>query len=296
MDLTKNGTRVRNLYSPCSITREACPSVPHDPLRRLYLPAFLPFSTLHLPRSMRQSSPRGLRPRRPQSMLFARLSSLTDNIGTTIANGCGNATRSLRRRSWHHSDDHGTGQNEDLAAASFQVQAGSVAQAPPESETRRISLARPFGPDSLAVLTEEAEETDEADGRPAVCQSAQPPPIVSPTSPTLDTEPSPSSPRQTPGPMREAFSFFTRSRKKSGSGSSGGGGSGGGSGGNGSNDLHRTLTKRHRVFPTSSTSASGDASVDSRERALRPSPHITSSSEIAYSGPTEVLNPTSKVS
>ncbi|KAK4142276.1 uncharacterized protein C8A04DRAFT_13351 [Dichotomopilus funicola] len=255
---------------------------------------------------MRQSSPRGLRLRRPPSTLFARLSTLTDNIGTTIANGCGNATRSLRRRSWHHSNDHGTGQNEDLAAAlaSFQpppavsAQAGSVAQAPPESETRRISLARTFGPDHLAVLTEEAEEIDEAVGRPAVCQSAQPPPsIVSPKSPTsptlLDTEPSPSSPRQTTSPMREAFSFLTRGRKKSGSGSSGGGGSG--SGGNGGNDMHRTLTKRHRPFPTSSTSASVDASVDSRERALRPSPHITTSSEIAYSGPTEVLNPTSKL-
>ncbi|KAH6626430.1 hypothetical protein B0J18DRAFT_140754 [Chaetomium sp. MPI-SDFR-AT-0129] len=260
---------------------------------------------------MRQSSPRGLRLRRPPSTLFARLSTFTDNIGTTIANGCGNATRSLRRRSWHHSNDHGTGQNEDLAAAlaSFQpppavsAQAGSVAQAPPESETRRISLARTFGPDHLAVLTEEAEEIDEVDGRPAVCQSAQPPPSIvspisptSPTSPTLDTtEASPTSPRQTTSPMREAFSFLTRGRKKSGSGSLGGGGSGSGSGGSGSNDMHRTLTKRHRPFPTSSTSASVDASVDSRERALRPSPHITTSSEIAYSGPTEVLNPTSKL-
>ncbi|KAK4237981.1 hypothetical protein C8A03DRAFT_44216 [Achaetomium macrosporum] len=86
--------------------------------------------------------------------------------------------------------------------------------------------------DRIVLATERKE--DGSEGKQTVYQSAQSSGMV----PPITRSPSP--PRQLQSPVREAFGFFSRARKKS----------------NGSDSPRSTLTKRSRTLPTSSTSTS----------------------------------------
>jgi hypothetical protein len=137
------------------------------------------------------------------------------------------------------------------------LSADDVAQ--PAAETGRIFLAS-------------NAEGDKTDGKQAMYQSMQPSAASQP-SPKL-----PSPPRQPPqGPVREAFAFLTRGRKKSITGDS----------------PHATLTKRSRTLPTSSTSTSNSTGTDASEYSH--SPGVKSTPDLPRSS-MEAQNPTVKVS
>jgi hypothetical protein len=143
------------------------------------------------------------------------------------------------------------------------LSADNVAQL--AAETDRIILARPPPPGG-----------ERSDGKPAVYQTMQPS-AVPPPSMTKSSSP----PRQPQGPVREAFAFLSRGRKKSHT----------------SSDSPRsTLTKRSRTLPISPTSTSAEtqetqiASTDSPQ-----SPGVGSVPDMARF-PAAGENPTGKVS
>ncbi|KAK4033992.1 hypothetical protein C8A01DRAFT_39552 [Parachaetomium inaequale] len=129
----------------------------------------------------------------------------------------------------------------------------------PAAETDRIVLARPPG-------------GDKTDGKPAVYHQPMQPSAAPPPPSTKF----PSPPRQPPpGPVREAFAFLTRGRKKSFT----------------SDSSHSTLSKRSRTLPASSTSTSTETETDLSD--FRQSPGVKSSPDMARS-PTGGQNPTAK--
>lgn len=133
------------------------------------------------------------------------------------------------------------------------------------AETDRIILARPPPPGG-----------ERSDGKHAVYQTMQPS-AVPPPSMTKSSSP----PRQPQGPVREAFAFLSRGRKKSHT----------------SSDSPRsTLTKRSRTLPISPTSTSAETQETQIDSIHSPqSPAIGSNLDMARF-PAEGENPTGKVS
>ncbi|EAQ86479.1 hypothetical protein CHGG_07732 [Chaetomium globosum CBS 148.51] len=139
--------------------------------------------------------------------------------------------------------------------------ADNVAQV--ANETDRIILARPPPPPG----------GKRSDGKPAVYQTMQPS-AVPPPSMTKSSSP----PRQPQGPVREAFAFFSRGRKKS----------------HASDSPRSTLTKRSRALPISSTSTSAETQETQFDSTHSPqSPGINSIPDMARF-PAEGENPTGK--
>lgn len=129
-----------------------------------------------------------------------------------------------------------------------------------EGETERILL-----PPATEIGAQIKTDGDEA----TMYQSMQPPGVPQPSTRF------PSPPRQSPGPVREAFAFLSRGRKKSLA----------------SESPRSTLSKRSRTFPTSSTSTSTE--IDASD--FPQSPATKSVSEMpAISA--EARNPAAKVS
>ncbi|KAH6850751.1 hypothetical protein B0I37DRAFT_120675 [Chaetomium sp. MPI-CAGE-AT-0009] len=147
------------------------------------------------------------------------------------------------RRPWYHGPEQAS------------LSADNAAQV--AAETDRITLARP------------PPGSESSDGKHAVYQTMQPSAVPPPL--TMSSSP----PRQPQGPVREAFAFFSRGRKKSHT----------------SDSPRSTLKKRSRPLPTSPTSTSAETPTHSIDPPQ--SPGINSTPDMARF-PTEGENPTGK--